>query len=54
MLRERLGRFKWIDGLLVLGILLVLIGIGMNFKNSFWEKAEIKLTSKNVSPTVII
>ena len=54
MLRERLGRFKWIDGLLVLGILLVLIGIGMNFKSSFWEKAEIKLTSKNVSPTVAV
>ncbi|NCU28970.1 MAG: hypothetical protein EOM85_04885, partial [Candidatus Moranbacteria bacterium] len=53
MLREKLGRFKWIDGLLILGILLVIVGIGMNFKDSFWEKAEVKLTTKNISPTSV-
>jgi len=54
MLREKLGRFKWIDGLLILGILLVIVGIGMNFKDSFWEKAEVKLTTKNISPTSVV
>jgi competence protein ComEA len=46
--------FKLVDALLILGILLVIAGIGMNFKDSFWEKAEVKLTSKNISitPTV--
>ena len=51
---EKLGKFKWVDGLLILGILLVIAGIGMNFKDSFWEKAEVKLTTKNVSPTVTV
>jgi len=50
----KLAKFKWIDGLLFLGILLVIAGIGMNFKDSFWEKAEVKLTTKNVSPTVTV
>ena len=51
MLMEKLGKFKWVDGLLILGILLVIAGIGMNFKDSFWEKAEVKLTTKNISVT---
>ena len=51
---EKLRKFKWVDGLLILGILLVVAGIGMNFKDSFWEKAEVKLTTKNVSPTVTV
>ncbi len=54
MLMEKLRKFKWIDGLLILGILLVIAGIGMNFKDSFWEKAEVKLTSKNISATPTI
>lgn len=54
MVGGKFKNFKWIDGLLVLGILLVIVGIGMNFKDSFWEKAEVKLTSKNISPTVVI
>jgi competence protein ComEA len=51
MLRGKFKNFKWVDGLLILGILLVIAGIGMNFKDSFWEKAEVKLTSKNISVT---
>ncbi len=51
MLREKLKKFSWIDGLLFLGILLVIVGIGMNFKNSFWEKADFKLMTKNISVT---
>jgi len=47
----KLAKFKWVDGLLILGILLVIAGIGMNFKNNFWEKAEVKLMTKNISPT---
>ncbi len=45
----KLVKFKWIDGLLILGILLVMAGIGMNFKDSFWEKAEVKLTASKTS-----
>jgi len=44
-------RFKWVDGLLVLGIVLVIVGIGINFKSNFLEKAEVKLSSKKVSVT---
>jgi competence protein ComEA len=51
MLREKLKKFSWIDGLLFLGIFLVIVGIGMNFKNSFWEKADFKLMTKNISVT---
>ena len=54
MLREKLARFKWIDGLLILGIVLVIAGIGMNFQNSFWEKAEVKLVKKEISVTPTI
>lgn len=48
---DRLRKFQLIDGLLILGIILLILGIGMNFKNSFLEKTEIKVTSKNISPT---
>ncbi|MCW1949376.1 MAG: ComEA family DNA-binding protein [Candidatus Shapirobacteria bacterium] len=53
MFREKLGKFKWVDGLLVLGIILVIAGIGMNFQNSFWERAEVKLVKKEISITPI-
>lgn len=48
---DRLRKFKLVDGLLILGIILLVIGIGINFKSNFWEKSEIKVTSKNISPT---
>jgi len=48
MLGGKLKNFKWIDGLLIVGIILVVAGIGMNFKNSFWEKAEVKLTHQQL------
>lgn len=54
MLREKLAGFKLVDGLLILGILMVIVGIGMNFKDSFWEKAEIKLVKKEISVTPTI
>jgi competence protein ComEA len=54
MFREKLGKFGWVDGLLILGIILVIAGIGMNFQNSFWEKAEVKLTKKEISVTPVI
>ncbi len=54
MLREKLAGFKLVDVLLILGILLVIVGIGMNFKDSFWEKAETKLTKKEISVTPTI
>jgi len=51
---DRLRKFKLIDGLLILGIILLVIGIGINFKSNFWEKTEVKVTSKNISPTPIV
>jgi len=51
MFREKLGKFGWVDGLLILGMILVIAGIGMNFQNSFWEKAEVKLTKKEILVT---
>jgi len=51
---DKLRKFQLVDGLLILGIILLVIGIGMNFKSNFFEKAEIKITSKNISPTPIV
>jgi len=55
---EWLRRVKIVDGILVLGLLLVVLGIGMNFKDNFLEKAEVILQSrtetKNISPTGIV
>lgn len=48
---DRLRKFKLVDGLLILGIILLVVGIGINFKSSFWEKTEVKVISKNISPT---
>ena len=48
---DKLQKFKLIDGLLILGIILLIVGIGMNFKSNFLEKTDIKLTSKNITPT---
>jgi hypothetical protein len=30
------------------------MGIGMNSKDSFWEKAEVKLTTRNILPIDIV
>lgn len=51
---DKLRKFQLVDGLLILGIILLTIGIGINFKNNFWEKAEIKVTSKNINPSPTI
>lgn len=51
---DKLRKFQLVDGLLILGIILLVVGIGINFKDNFWEKTEIKVTSKNISPTPII
>jgi competence protein ComEA len=42
-----LQRIKIVDGVLVLGFLLVILGIGMNFRDHFLDKEEIKIESKN-------
>ena len=48
----KLTKFRWIDGLLILGMLLVVVGIGMNFKDQFKTNPEIKFISKNITPTL--
>jgi len=47
----KFNKFRWVDGLLILGIILVIVGIGMNFKDQFWEKTEVKITTKKISVT---
>ena len=51
---EKIRKFQLVDGLLVLGIILLVIGIGMNFKSNFLEKADVRVVSKNISPTPTI
>jgi competence protein ComEA len=50
-LLEKIQKLKIVDGLLVLGFLLVILGIGMNFRDQFLAKEEVKVESKNISPT---
>ena len=51
-LLEKIQKLKIVDGLLVIGFLLVIIGIGINFKDQFLVKNEVKIESKNISPVV--
>ena len=50
-LLEKIQKLKIVDGLLVIGFLLVILGIGMNFKDQFLIKEEVKIESINISPT---
>ncbi|MFA5750050.1 MAG: helix-hairpin-helix domain-containing protein [Candidatus Shapirobacteria bacterium] len=52
MFLEKLQKIKIVDGILVLGFLLVIIGIGMNFKDQFLEKAQVEVTTKGITPTI--
>lgn len=51
---DKLRKLKIVDGIFVLGFGLIIVGIGINFKDNFLEKSEVKLTTKNISPTVKI
>lgn len=46
---EKLRKLKIIDAIFVLGLGLIIVGIGMNFKDNFLEKSEVKLTSQQQS-----
>jgi competence protein ComEA len=50
-LLEKIQKLKIVDGFLVLGFLLVILGIGMNFKDQFLTKEEVKVESKGVGST---
>ena len=50
-MKENWKRFKWMDGLLVLGLILVVVGIGMNFKSNFLSKDKTVVISQP-TPTV--
>ncbi len=50
-LLEKIQKLKIVDGLLVLGFLLVILGIGINFRDQFLVKDETKIESKDISPT---
>lgn len=44
-LLEKIQKLKIVDGLLVIGFLLVILGIGINFKDQFLVKNETKIES---------
>lgn len=50
----KFNKFRWVDGLLILGIILIIIGIGMSFKDQFLEKAEVKFLNKSVGLTEFV
>lgn len=50
----KFNKFRWVDGLLILGIILIIVGIGMNFKDQFLEKAEVKFFNKGVGITEVV
>ncbi len=49
----KFNKFRWVDGLLFLGILLILVGIGMNFRGQFQTNSEVKFISKRNEPTTL-
>ena len=50
----KFNKFRWVDGLLILGVILIIVGIGMNFKDQFLEKAEVKFFNKGVGITEVV
>lgn len=49
---EKLRQFKLIDGLLVLGVGLMAIGIGLNLKNGQSNKPSVEIIKAKVTPTI--
>ena len=49
----KFNKFRWVDGLLILGVILIIVGIGMNFKDQFLEKAEVKFLNRSVGLTEV-
>ena len=50
-LLKNIQNLKIVDGLLVLGFLLVILGIGINFRDQFMEKGKTEIVSNNVGST---
>lgn len=50
-MKENWQRFKWVDGLLILGLILVVVGIGMNFKSNFLSQDKTVVVSRS-TPTI--
>jgi len=50
-LLKKIQNLKIVDGLLVLGFLLVILGIGINFRDQFVEKGKTEIVTNNVGST---
>ena len=50
-LLKKIQSLKIVDGLLVLGFLLVILGIGINFRDQFMEKGKTEIVSNSVGST---
>lgn len=48
-LLKKIQSLKIVDGLLVLGFLLVILGIGINFRDQFMEKGKTEIVAEEVS-----
>ena len=49
---EKLQKLKIVDGVLVLGLLLVVVGIGMNFREGFLADEKTEIISQKITPTI--
>jgi competence protein ComEA len=47
---EKIPKIRLMDGIFILGLVLIVVGIGMNFKEEFWEKSNVEVMS-SLSPT---
>jgi competence protein ComEA len=50
-LLKKIQSLKIVDGLLVLGFLLVILGIGINFRDQFMEKGKTEIVANDVGST---
>lgn len=51
-LLEKLQRLKIIDGLLVLGFLMVIMGIGMNFREQFLDNSKTEIVTTKITSEI--
>lgn len=42
---ELLQKLKWVDGLLVLGLILIAIGVGINVKDEYFKETKVEVVS---------
>lgn len=58
LMYEKLQRFTWADGLLILGLLMVIIGLGISWRDNFQQKSvqikKVELKKETVKETLVV